>query len=333
MKCLITGGGGYLATWLAEALLKCGHGVRALDVHFDPGRPVPFGVEMVKTDIRDRLKVRRALGGIDLVFHLAFVQSMSQMPLGVCEDINIGGMKILLEESLRAGVKRFVHTSTIEIYGTKPPVPCMESASQDDPVGWYGEHKKICEEMLWQFCADTGLSATALRMPTICGPGFYNHRGLLGLMDRILDTSFVIKIDDGDTLADLVHYEDVIQGYLLAAEHPEAVGRAFNISCRKSSSHRQIIRAMRRAVRSPSRVLRVPKYLASAALWFVSKTGWVEIPDDQRQYLEFDQVYDSGEARRLLGYDPKMSSAEAAAELIRYYARDRDEIRQRSRNY
>lgn len=333
MKCLITGGGGYLAIWLAEALLKHGYEVRAFDVQFDPVRPVPSGVEMFKADIRDRERVRQALGGIDIVFHLAFVQSMSQKAPEVCEEINIGGMKVILEESRRAGVKRFVHTSTIEIYGTQPPVPCPEDAPKDEPVGWYGEHKKRCEEMLWQFCADTGLKATALRMPTICGPGFYNHRGLLGLMDRILDTSFVIRIEEGDTLADLVHYEDVVQGYLLAAEHPAAVGRAFNISCRESSTHRQIIRAMRKAVESPSKVLSVPRFLASSALWFISRTKIVEIPGQQLRYLEYHQDYDSGEAERLIGYAPKWSAAEAAAELIKYYARDREAIRKRSRNY
>lgn len=331
MTVLITGGAGYLGSCLARELLGRGEAVRVFDV--EAGRLMPEGAEFFRGDVRDRLAVREALKGADLVFHLAFVQSMSQKPMGEREEINIGGMRAVLDESLRAGVRRFVHTSTIEIYGTRPPCPCPETAPKDNPVGWYGRHKMECERMLWQFAADSGLAATALRMPNICGPGYYNHRGTLGLMDRIIDDRFVIRIDEGGTLADLVHYEDVVQGYLLAAERQEAVGQAFNISCREPSSHREIIRAMRKAVHRFTPTVPVPRVIARPALKFISAFRIVEVPDYQQDYLLHDNCYDISKARRLLGYEPKMSAAEAASELIRHYARDRDEVRRRSRNY
>ncbi len=330
MLYLVTGGAGFLGGWLARELLNLGHDVRVLDVART--NLVPMKADFIEADIRNREAVRSACIDVDVVFHLAFVQSMSQKPMAEREGINIGGMRIVLEESFAAGVGRFVHTSTIEIYGTHPPCPCPE-ISPKDPVGWYGQHKMECERILWQFAADSGLAVTALRMPNICGPGYYNHRGTLGLMDRILDDRLMITIDHGDTLADMVHYQDVIHGYLLAARKHEAVGQAFNISCRKPSSHRQIMKAMKRAVHSRTQFFRIPRRIARPALWGIDKLRIVEVPDYQQDYLLNDNVYSVEKARRLLGYEPKMSAAEASAELIKFYATDREQIRLHSRSY
>ncbi|MEW6775878.1 MAG: NAD(P)-dependent oxidoreductase, partial [Bdellovibrionota bacterium] len=280
---LVTGGGGYLGGNLAKALLSLGRQVRIFDVQKTSNCPAE--AEFVQGDMRNREEVRKALEGVGRVFHIAFVQSLSKRPEAERYAINIGGMENFLEESLAAKVARFIHTSTIEIYGTRPPLPAPETAPTDEPVGWYGRHKLICEQMLWRFHKDTGVPCSALRMPTICGRGFYNHRPLLELMDRVLDGKSVGVIGDGSTPGDFVLLEDVLQGFLLAGDRPEAVGEAFNISCRAPSTQLEIVKAMIDEAESKSAVVRVPAPLAKAGLWVGRLLKVHDLPPDQDGYL------------------------------------------------
>ncbi|UCD85117.1 MAG: NAD(P)-dependent oxidoreductase [Deltaproteobacteria bacterium] len=328
---LVTGGAGYLGSHLAKELLRRGRKVRIFDVQST--KYIPEGAEFIQGDMRDSEAVRNAVEGIDTVFHLAFVQSLSKLPERERWDININGTENFLKASVEKGVKRFVHTSTIEIYGTHPPYPCPEDSPTDNPVGWYGRHKVETEKILWRYHREQGLDATAVRMPTVCGPGFYNHRPLLMLMDRVIDGKTVAVIEDGGTKGDFVYYQDVIQGYLLAAEKKEAAGEAFNLSCDESSTHLEIIQALRRAVGSRSRIVKIPSSLIKPFLYFLTAIKVTDLPSYQFDYLIYHQVFSVEKAKRLLGYEPTKTAAEAVVELVKGYLQDREFVKRRSRSY
>lgn len=328
---LVTGGGGYLGSHVAAALMADGRRVRILDVQKTPY--CPAGAEFFEGDMSRPEDVRASMRGIERVIHIAFVQSMSRRPEDVRYRINIGGMTNLLEAAHAEGVRRFVYTSTIEIYGVTPPFPCLEDAPKDEPVGWYGRHKWICEQMLWDFSRKTGLPSVALRMPTICGRGFYNHRPLLKLMDRILDSKTVAVTGDGSVPGDFVLLEDVVQGFMLAANHPAAPGEPFNISGKGASSQLEVIRAMTGAAGSSSRIVRIPVWAARGGIRLARTLGLHDLPPDQDGYLFNPNHYSVEKARRMIGYEPRATPAEAAAALIAGYAQDREYVRQRSENY
>ena len=126
---LITGGGGYLGSHLASRLMEGGHEVRILDLA--RSRTIPEGVEFVEGDVRDAAAVRRASEGVGAVHHLAFVQSMSRRPESFQREVAIDGTRNVLEAAATCGVRRFVFTSTIEVYGTRPPV--SEECAVDEP--------------------------------------------------------------------------------------------------------------------------------------------------------------------------------------------------------
>ncbi|MBI4362449.1 MAG: NAD(P)-dependent oxidoreductase [Euryarchaeota archaeon] len=330
---LVTGGAGYLGSHLARHLMEKKREVRIFDIQ--KTKYLPEGAEFTQGDLRDPQALAGALRGVDTVFHLAFVQSLSKLPEKTRWDINIGGMDNILKESTRAGVRRFVHTSTIEIYGTRPPQPCTEEAPTDHPVGWYGLHKLESEKRLWAYCKETGLEAAAVRMPTICGPGYYNHRPILDLMDRVLQGGIVPLMNRGETRGDFVYYKDVLQGYHLCAEKPGAVGQAFNISTDRSSTQKEIVESLIRAAGSKSRIVYVPGNRTTGRLLMAvtGALGFHRLPRYQWDYVFYHNTYSVEKAKRLLGYKPTKSAAEAAAELIQEYAKDREFVRRRSENY
>lgn len=328
---LVTGGGGYMGSYLARKLMEKGRQVRIFDIQKTPYCPAE--ADFVQGDMRNREDVKKSLEGVERVFHVAFVQSLSKLPEEQRYAINIGGMENFLEESHRAGVARFIFASTIEVYGTRPPCPCYEDAPKDHPVGWYGRHKWICEQMLWRMHEQTGLPCTALRMPTICGRGFYNHRPMLAMMDRILENKVMAVPGDGSVPGDFVLLDDVIDGFLLAGEKEAAVGEPFNISCSGPSTHLEVIAAMKEAVGSTSSVIKIPAPLVRIGLWAGRLFKIHDLPADQDDYLFNPNHYAVDKARKLLGYAPKATAAEAAASLILGYREDRDFVKQRSKSY
>jgi UDP-glucose 4-epimerase len=327
---LITGGGGYLGTHLARRLVGLGHSVRVFDLA--AARELPDGVETVTGDVRDVSALRYASQGVDCVHHLAFVQSMSKRSPDEQRAIGIDGTRNALEAAAASRVRRFVNTSTIEIYGSSPPCPCPEDAPKD-PVGLYGRLKWEAEKLAFELGRARGIEVTALRMPTICGPGFFNHRTVLSLLERALDGKPVAVVGSGGTRGDFVHVDDVVEGYLLASARPEAVGEAFNISSSASATHLEIVRAIVTRMGSRARILHVPRVVARLALPLGRILKMSELPSEQDGYVLHDNCYSIEKARRLLGYSPARSTVDAASALAAGYLSEREQVRERSVSY
>jgi nucleoside-diphosphate-sugar epimerase len=327
---LVTGGGGYLGSHLAARLLRDGHKVRAFDLALSCD--LPREVEFVRGDVLDPIALGRATEGAAVVHHLAFIQSMSRRPAAEQRAVAIDGTRNALEAALRAGVRRFVFTSTIEIYGTHPPVPCPEDAPKD-PVGLYGALKWEAETMAFEFGRARGLEVSATRMPLICGRGFYNQRTVLSLLERARRGKTLAVTGRGALFGEFVHVADVVEGYALCASRKEAAGEAFNLASRAPATQLEIVAAIAAAFGGRSRIVRVPRPLAKIALPFGRALGLTELPAEADGYVLFDNCYSIEKARRLLGYEPRYSTIEAAIALAKGYLEDAERVRKRSLSY
>jgi nucleoside-diphosphate-sugar epimerase len=130
---LVTGGSGFLGNLIAKRLLAQGEHVKILDIWEDPTRP--RDIEYIHCDIRDREGVRRAMRGVDVVHH-----NVALVPLTKSGDkfweVNVDGSRIAAEESVRAGVKSFIHMSSSAIFGptTHPRTPWRSTAAASSPA-------------------------------------------------------------------------------------------------------------------------------------------------------------------------------------------------------
>ncbi len=181
---LVTGGAGFVGSHLARRLMEKGRDVRVFDIEKSPY--LPEGVDFVQGDMRDYQAVRKAAKGAEVVYHLAFVQSLSKRPESEKWQVNFGGTENFLRAAVENEVKRFVFTSTIEVYSPFPPFRAPETAPSDRPFGWYGRHKKACEELCWHYHYQYNLPVAMMRMPTICGRGYYARIDLVRAFDWIL---------------------------------------------------------------------------------------------------------------------------------------------------
>src|SRR3954447_24476734 len=127
MQILITGGAGFIGSHVADELLRRGHRVRALDnlapqVHGPAStrpRYLTADVELVRGDVRDRVAVRRALEGVDAVYHFASAVGVGQSMYEIDHytSTNNGGTAVLLQALIDRRVRRLVVASSMSLYG------------------------------------------------------------------------------------------------------------------------------------------------------------------------------------------------------------------------
>lgn len=177
MNILVTGGAGYVGSTLLPMLLAEGHRVRAMDTLLHGGEPLlgvwsHSGFEFLHGDIRDSAKVKTAVSGMDAVVHLAAVvgdPACARQP-ELARAVNLQASLDLIEESRRAGVKRFVFASTCSNYGKmKDSSQYVDEDSELRPVSLYAETKVMVETALLGNGSGADWCPTCLRFATIFG--------------------------------------------------------------------------------------------------------------------------------------------------------------------
>jgi dTDP-L-rhamnose 4-epimerase len=268
---LITGGGGFIGSHVADRLLACGHRVRALDnltpqVHADSTRPdyVADEVELMVGDIRDAEGVRRALDGVDSVVHLAarvgVGQSMYEIASYTSE--NCAGTAVLLQALLDRPVRKLVVASSMSIYGEglyEPEQPSPRTREQLERDEWepsgvrplptpewkepdlssvYALTKYDQERLCLMFGSAYEVPVVALRFFNVYGTrqALSNpYTGVLAIFaSRLLNERRPLVYEDGLQRRDFVSVHDVARACELALTRAGADGRAVNIGSGRS---------------------------------------------------------------------------------------------------
>jgi dihydroflavonol-4-reductase len=174
-----------------------------------------FEHESVRCDILDRRAVRRAMRGVDRVFHVAGLTSLRATP-EVLFKTNVEGTRIVLEEALRAGVERVVHTSSVAAIGPAPRGTVADERQLFSPGGYgipYVDSKREAEAEALRLAA-RGLPVVIVNPAFVFGAGDVN-RSSTELVRRFLRRELPAYVDGALNIVDV---EDVARGHLLADE-------------------------------------------------------------------------------------------------------------------
>ena len=237
MRVLVTGDRGYIGSVLAPFLAAAGHVVVGLDA--DLYRGCTFGGEEALPDIPTIAKdVRdvsaRDLAGFDAVVHLA---ALSNDPLGSLDqeltyEINHRGSVRLAQEAKRAGVERFLFSSSCSNYGASGGEAMLDEEAELRPITAYGASKVLVERDVAPLAND-GFSPTFLRNATVYGmsPRLRLDIVVNNLVAWAFTTGMVRLSSDGTPWRPLVHVRDVCRAFLAVLEAPRELvhGEAFNV--------------------------------------------------------------------------------------------------------
>jgi nucleoside-diphosphate-sugar epimerase len=257
---VVTGATGLLGSHVAEALTARGEHVRAL---VRPGSDTAFlrglGVELTTGNLHDPGSLRRAVAGADAVYHCA-ARVGDWGPWRLFRRAIVEATANLLAACAAAGVGRVLHVSSINVYGHPRRRDCR--FTEDEPLGqrlWPWDHYCRAKVQAEELCRQYPGAWTVVRPSWTYGP---RDRNTLPRVLAALDHGRVCVIGRGDNLLNLVYAADVAAGAILAANHPEAVGQAYNLGSEGEISQRDLLDLLTAALGRPPVRRRVPYRLA-----------------------------------------------------------------------
>ena len=319
-KILITGANGYTGYWFSRILVDKGERLRAM--YYPPdGRPDLDhpNIELVPGDVRDRDEVDRAMVGIETVYHLAALYRPTNVPPTAFFEVNVEGTRNMVESAAQAGVRKFVHCSTIGVHGTVG----RQAVNEDAPIApddYYQTSKWEGEKLALEIAPKLGLPLTVIRPAGIYGP---RERRFLKIAQLIKKRRFIM-FGSGETFYHFVHVRDLCDAFMLAAKSEGSVGRAYIIGDAHAVSVGRFVNALADALGVPRPRLRLPYALlwaAAVACEAVCRPLGISPFMHRRRAAWFvsNRTFDISRARNELGYDPKVTIEEGTREMVRSF--------------
>jgi nucleoside-diphosphate-sugar epimerase len=317
---LVTGTTGFTGGHLCARLVQQGRRVRALVR--DPARAAPThppGVELATGDLRNPESLARAAEGVQTVYHIAALFRPENVSRREMFEVNVAGTRSLLEASARAGVRRFVHCSTVGVHGDVQDPP----ANEDSPLA-PGDHYQLSklegEQVAQEFLRDGRVPVVIFRPAGIYGPGDLRF---LKLVRAVARRRFVM-IGRGDIKYQMVYIDDLVDGILRCGTLPAAVGRIYILTGEAAVSLRELVATIAEAVGVPAPRWRVPfwpVYLAGAVCEALCKPFGLNPPLYRRRVDFFRKMrwFDIARARRELGFAPRIDLPTGIRKTVAWY--------------
>lgn len=320
MNVALTGATGYTGSALARRLLERGDGVRALARGADRLAPIAHSsLTPIEGRLGDRDAARRLVEGCDALIHVAAVYRTAGHPDAYYRDVNVGGTEVLLEAAAAAGLRRFVHTSTVGVHGDVRNAPASEAAPIE-PSDIYQRTKAEAEALAREFGRARGVPVAIVRPGAIYGPG---ETRLLKVFRAIARGRYAV-VGNGRAHYHLVYLDDLVDGFLLALERSEAAGETFILAGPRSVSQDELAAVVASATGGRVAPFHVPA-------WPLQRLGdLVEAvcvplgvdPPIHRRRVDFwvkNRSFSIDKARRLLGYSPKVDVEEGVRRTAEWY--------------
>ena len=315
----MTGAAGFIGRHLVRALLERGDEVVAWDRASLPRDAWPgSGPRRVEADLGDATAAQ-VLAGADTVYHLAACHLGVATPDEEFVRVNVEAAAGLVRAAARAGVRRFVHCSSVGVYGRLRETPADED-SPCHPNLVYERTKLAGERAVLEAAGESGLEAVVLRPAWVYGPGCPRTEKLFRAIAR---GRFVVA-GSGERLRHGVYIGDMVDAFQLAADAAAAVGRVVIVGDREAVPVRTWVDEIARQT-GARRPLSIPLWLMELAARGVELAfrPLGKEPPISRRTLEFftgNTSFRIDRARALLGFEPRYDPASGLAETHRALA-------------
>jgi len=318
MNILVTGGAGFIGSHLCERLLRRGNKVVCLD-NFISGKIenihqlfciYPATFQLVVGDIRKLSDCRKALKGIQCVFHLAAIgpDMLYDADCSTSKGVNVDGFVNMLAESSKAGVRRFIYASCSSAYGN-----CRADFLSENligsPLSEYGASKMSNEYYAHEYSKNYGIETIGLRYFSVFGRSL-NVENIYSVSIPILAKKLLQHGDitipiDSHSPVELTYIENVVNVSLLAINtvNPEAINQVFNIASGEQTTLNILVSYLKEFLTGCD-----PKVNETSVIYLEEK------------YLSpYFQWASIDKASRILGYKPVISVREGVENTLRSY--------------
>jgi nucleoside-diphosphate-sugar epimerase len=321
VKIYITGISGFLSINLVRRLLSEGYtDISGIDLE-EFAYPEKSQIEFVQGDIRDRIAVKESMKGADIVIHTA-----AALPLYTPEEIHstdVEGTRIVLQQALEYGVKRFIHISTTAVYGVPDHHPLYETDGMIG-VGPYGQAKVEAEKICDEFRKE-GLCVSILRPKSFVGP---ERLGVFAIFyEWASEGRNFPMIGSGKNRYQLLDVEDLCQAILACMLlDVERVNDTFNIGAAKFTTMMQDYQAVLDEAGYGKHIIPFPTAPVVLVLRILEKIGlsplypWIYETASKDSFVSIEKATD------MLNFRPVYSNQDALVRNYRWYREHKDQF-------
>ncbi len=312
---LVTGAAGFIARRVIQRLVADGHQVigidnlnDAYDVRIKYWRLAQLqqlpNFHFIQDDIcRATLfdEISNAHGEIKVVIHLAAragVRQAGEIPQAYLET-NANGTLNILEWCRRSGTRKIVQASTSSIYGANPPLPTTEEADSSHPLQIYAASKKAAEVMAYTYHHLYGLDVTVVRFFTVYGPAGRPDMVIFRMIQWLAEGKPVTITGDGNQMRGFTYLDDIADGVLRAVK---PVGyEIINLGGHETITIKELLGKLEERLKVKARIEYISRHPADV------DANWAEV----------------SKARRLLGWEPRVSLDEGLTNTVNWYLENR----------
>lgn len=311
----ITGGAGFIGSTLCERLLQEENKLIVIDNFCDFYNPIikeknvekllkSPNFKLYKADIRDRQMIKNIFreNSIDLVIHLAAmagVRPSIENPI-LYQDVNCLGTQNILEEMKNNNIHKLVMASSSSVYGNCKSVPFNENMIVDFAISPYAATKKANEVMCHVYHQIYGFNVMLLRFFTVYGPRQRPDLAINKFTRLMIEGKEIPMFGDGKTSRDYTYIDDIVDGIIRSCEYclnNNNVYEILNIGSSNPISLKTMIKTIGKILDVKPKIKELP----------------MQQGDVERTYADISK------AKKLIGYEPKISFELGIKKFIRWY--------------
>ena len=308
---LVTGGAGFIGSHIAQRLAEAGARVRVIDDlstgHAENLQEIDGHVEFIRGSLLDPEALKRAVAGVEVVFHEAAIPSVPRSVENPAETHRACAEATfaLLLAARDAGVRRLVYAASSSAYGDQPTLPKVEDM-RPEPLSPYAAAKLVGEYYCQVWARSYGFETVCLRYFNVFGPRQDPSSQYSGVISRfiaaLMSGGRPIVYGDGEQTRDFTYVANAVDANLRAAETVKGVGQVINVAAGRQTTINELIEALKDA------------------------TGRTDVQPDYREPRVGDILHslaDITRARTLLGYEPHVTLEEGLRLTVEWWNQSR----------
>jgi nucleoside-diphosphate-sugar epimerase len=320
---LVTGGTGFVGSHILDALSKEYNYITAL-VRKDSNlqRFSKGNINFIYGDLCDSKSLDLALQDIDIVIHSAALMSdRDELPKSKFYEINVKGTENLIRSCLnKKELKQFIHISTVGVYGSTENGPAKESDDYGKILSDYEWSKMKAEEVVLKYLNQ--MPITIIRLGQLYGPRMIY--GWTNVIDMIYRDKMKI-IGKGNSLIQLTHIDDIINGLKLVIDNERCHGQIFNMCGENSYKLNDVFGTIAEILGKsyPKSVPYYPVYILAYILKFipnfVKPKPLILLTPHRAGFFKSNHIYDISKAKKYFNYNPTITLKDGMKKMIEWY--------------
>lgn len=309
---LITGGSGYVGSFIIKKLIEMGEKIYSLDV-IDP-LEINENVNYVNGSVLDKDLIDNLTRKCDFVHHNAALVPLTKSGEEF-NKVNVEGTKILVESSIKNNISHFCHMSSSAVFGLPTELPLLNSSPRK-PVEIYGQSKKDAEDVVMTYIASNpDFSCSIVRPRTILGS---NRLGIFELLFRwISKGNNIFVIGAADKPFQFAHINDIVNASIQSCKFKKR--GAYNVGTLSFGSLTNDLQLLINYAESSSKIIKLPEYFTIKGLTILDKLNlspfapWHYLTYHKPFYFNSNYVYEK------LDYKPKGSNIDILIESYKSF--------------